>query len=161
MKIIIVDKKDKVIGAKERNNLDYKKDIYRVSALWITNSKGQILLARRAYSKKQNPGKWGPAVAGTNDEGETYNSNIIKEADEELGLKNINPKKWKKELAKGKYKHYTQWFILNLDINLKDLRINKEEVAEVRWFDKQEIIKIINTNSDEVLEGIKRIINLK
>lgn len=161
MKIIIVDKKDKVIGAKERKDLDYKKDIYRVSALWITNSKGQILLARRAYSKKQNPGKWGPAVAGTNDEGETYDSNIIKEANEELGLKNINSKKWKKELVKGKHKHYTQWFILNLDINLKDLKINKKEVAEVKWFDKQEIIKIINTNSDEVLEGIKRIINLK
>ena len=159
MKIIIVDKKDKLIGAKERGTLN-KKDIYRVSALWITNSKEQILLARRAYSKKQNPGKWGPAVAGTNDEGETYDSNIIKEAEEELGLKNIKPKKGVKELVKGKYKHFTQWFILNSDIKLDDLKINEEEVAEIKWFTKQEVLKIINTNSDEVLEKMKKWINL-
>ncbi len=160
MKILIVDKKDNVIGVKERDTLDYEKDIYRVSALWIINSRGQILLARRAYSKKQNPGKWGPAVAGTNDGGETYYSNIIKEAEEELGLKNIKPKKGLKELVKGKYKHFTQWFILNLDINLKDLKIDEKEVAEIKWFTKQEVLNIINTNSDEVLEKMKKWINL-
>jgi len=94
VKIIIVDENDNPIGLKERGTLDYDKDIYRVSALWITNSKGQILIARRALTKKQNPGKWGPGVAGTIDEGETYDSNIIKEAKEELGLQNIKPEKW-------------------------------------------------------------------
>ena len=32
------------------------------------------------------PEVWGPAVSGTNEEGETYDSNIIKEAQEEIGL---------------------------------------------------------------------------
>jgi len=37
MKIQIVDDKDQLIGVKERNEVDYKTDIYRVSALWLTN----------------------------------------------------------------------------------------------------------------------------
>ncbi|GAF94063.1 unnamed protein product, partial [marine sediment metagenome] len=80
-KIIIVDDNDKIIGYKERDTLK-REDIYRVSALWITNSHGEILLARRHHTKSHRPRKWGPAVAGTVDAGETYEDNIIKEAEE-------------------------------------------------------------------------------
>ncbi|MGD9276437.1 MAG: NUDIX domain-containing protein [Candidatus Pacearchaeota archaeon] len=160
MKIIIVDKEDNVIGSKERGNIDYEKDIYRVSALWITNTKGKILLARRAFNKKQNPGKWGPAVAGTNDEGETYESNIIKEAEEELGLKNIKPQKGVKELVEGKYTHFTQWFYLVIDKNIKEFNYLKKEVAEIEWFTKEEVLNLIKINSDEVLKEMKNWINL-
>ena len=93
MKIQIVNTNDKVIGLKERKNLDYKNNIYRSSALWIINSKGKSLLAQRALTKKHHPGKWRPAVSGTIEKNETYDSNIIKESEEELGLKNIHPKK--------------------------------------------------------------------
>ena len=72
-KIILVNENDEIIGYKERGTLD-KEDIYRVSALWIQNSKGEILLAQRSFNKNNNPRKWGPAVAGTNDEGESYES---------------------------------------------------------------------------------------
>lgn len=160
MKIQIVNANDKIIGAKDIRKIDYENDIYRVSALWITNSKGKILLARRAFSKKLNPGKWGPAVAGTIEDGETYESNIIKESEEELGLKNIKPKKGRKELSKGKYKHFTQWFILKSDFKLKDLKVSEKEVAEVKWFSKQKVIRVIETNSDEVLKNMKKWINL-
>ena len=54
-KIIIVDENDNIIGYKERGTIE-QSDIDRVSALWITNSKGEFLLARRAYTKKNNPG---------------------------------------------------------------------------------------------------------
>lgn len=48
---IIVDENDQIIGHKFREEI-VQTDIYRVAALWITNSKGDILLARRALSKK-------------------------------------------------------------------------------------------------------------
>ena len=160
-KIIIVDKKDNPIGVKERGTLDNNKDIYRVSALLITNSKGQFLLARRAFSKKQNPGKWGPAVSGTIEEGETYDYNIIKEAEEELGLNNIKPIKWiKNNTLKYNYKHYTQWYKLNLDKPLSYFKPNEREVAEIKWFDKEELLKAIEENSDEVIDSLKEFINL-
>ncbi|MFH1325233.1 MAG: NUDIX domain-containing protein [archaeon] len=160
MKIPIVNENDEIIKVKDREKLNYKKDIYRVSALWITNSKGKILLARRALTKKQNPGKWGPAVAGTVEDKETYESNIIKEAEEELELKNIKPKKGIKELVKGNYNHFTQWFYLKLDKDINNFSYSREEVAEIRWFTKKDVLKLISTKSDEVLKEMKKWINL-
>ena len=89
-KFTIVDENDNIIAQKERANIK-PEDIYRVAALWVTNSKGDILLAQRALSKKHDPGKWGPAVAGTVEERETYRANIIKETSEEIGLHDISP----------------------------------------------------------------------
>ncbi len=161
MKIIIVNDKDEIIGAKERESLDYVKDIYRVSALWLINNKGEYLLAKRALTKKHYPGKWGPAVAGTLEEGESYESNIIKEAEEELGLKNIKPEKSVKELVKGKYNHFTQLFFLRLGVKLSDLKADRDEVAEIRWFSMDEILDLVEkgmtiTFSKELLKELKR-----
>lgn len=88
MLIPIVDEEDNIIDYKERKKLDLK-DIYRVSALWIENSKGEILLAQRSFNKKHHPGLWGPAVAGTVEKGESYEENISHEIEEELGIKEV------------------------------------------------------------------------
>lgn len=96
MRIQIVNENDEYIGAKERSEIDHGTDIYRVSALWLINSLGQVLLAKRAATKDHSPGKWGPAVAGTVEESETYDENIRKEAKEEIGLVDANVTRSKK-----------------------------------------------------------------
>lgn len=88
--VTIVDEQDNILGVKARDDLG-SKDIVRISVLWIENSKGQVLLQQRSLAKKTGPGKWGPAVAGTVESHETYASNIIKEAEEEIGLTGITP----------------------------------------------------------------------
>jgi len=120
-KIVIVDENDKIIGYKSRNTLK-KEDIYRVSVLWITNFLGEILLAKRHHTKIHHPGKWGPAVAGTVDEGETYQDNIMKETEEELGLKNVNLELGPKTKTDDEYRHFTQWYTLCTDKNISEFR---------------------------------------
>ncbi|MEI7562268.1 MAG: hypothetical protein WCJ39_00675 [bacterium] len=53
--IPVVNEQDEIIGYKERSEIQ-KEDIYRVTALWITNNKGEILIAQRAFTKRNNPG---------------------------------------------------------------------------------------------------------
>src|SRR5688572_21076189 len=115
MKIQIVDEQDQLIGIKERAEVDYRTDIYRVSALWLTNSRGQTLLAKRAAVKDKDPNKWGPAVAGTIDEDETYDENIYKEAEEEIGLVGIKFEKGPKCLIKRPRTYFCQWYLVTLD----------------------------------------------
>ncbi|PIR06521.1 MAG: hypothetical protein COV55_03225 [Candidatus Komeilibacteria bacterium CG11_big_fil_rev_8_21_14_0_20_36_20] len=142
--IIIVDKSDKIIGYRSSQGMNAK-DIYRVSALWLTNSKGDILLARRALNKKHHPYKWGPAVVGTLEKGEDYDSNIVKEAEEEIGLKDIKFNKGPKKFNLSDYIHYTQWYTAVVDKDSEDFIIEPKEVAGVRWFTKKEIEeKLIN-----------------
>jgi len=141
-KIIIVNKNDEIIDYKERGTLD-KEDVYRVSALWGTNSKSEVLLAQRSFNKKNHPRIWGPAVAGTNDQGETYESNIIKETYEEIGIKNIKPVFIKKVMRKGQYNHFTSWYTAKLDKEISEFKIQEDEVAQIKWFSKKELLNQI------------------
>jgi isopentenyl-diphosphate Delta-isomerase len=158
-KVIIVNEKDEQIGLKDRKDIK-KDDIYRVSALWIKNSKGDILLAQRALTKKNNPGMWGPAVAGTNEEGETYESNIIKEAEEELGLKNVNFKKGPKIIRHNAHSYFCQWFTLKIDKKIDKFTIQKEEVEKIAWFKKETLLKDIKTHPDKFLKKMDTYVGL-
>ena len=153
-RIPVVDENDEIIGHKERESLELE-DIYRVSALWITNSQGQILLAQRAFTKSHDPGKWGPAVAGTVEEGESYDQNITKEASEELGLINVEFIKADKIRAKTKYNYFLQWYRLVIDKPVENFKIQKQEVEQVKWFDRQELEIDLKNNPDLYLKGIK------
>ncbi|MCK5040318.1 MAG: NUDIX domain-containing protein [Candidatus Aenigmarchaeota archaeon] len=153
-KIIIVDEKDRIINCKERIKLN-REEIYRVSALWIKNSNGESLLAQRSFSKKHSPGKWGPAVAGTVEEGETYDSNIKKEAEEELGLKKRLFKKAHKARVKTKYNYFCQWYTATIDRKIEDFKIQKEEVEAIKWFSKEELIEELDRNQKSFLKSIK------
>jgi isopentenyldiphosphate isomerase len=146
----IVNDKDKIIAYKNRDDI-LDEDIYRITALWITNSTNEILIAQRTLTKKINPGKWGPAVAGTVAKGETYKTTIVREALEELGLKNIKPKTGPKQRSNGTHKYFRQWYFLKLDINLKDLKLQKSEVQNVRWISRKDLLKDIKNNPKKYL----------
>jgi isopentenyldiphosphate isomerase/mannose-6-phosphate isomerase-like protein (cupin superfamily) len=153
-RIVIVNDQDEIIGHKERCTL-VKEDIYRVSALWVTNSNGDILLAQRKFTKKHDPGKWGPAVAGTVDEGETYENNIIKEAEEEIGLANIKPTLGPKRRVYGEHNYFCQWYTLIVDKAVQDFTIQEEEVEQIRWIPKIELQKDLREHPDRYVSGMQ------
>jgi len=156
VRLPIVDENDNIIDYKERNTLDYQKDVYRVSALWIINSKGEVLLAKRAATKTQDPNKWGPAVAGTVDKEESYEQNITKEAEEELGLKDIEFQKGPKTRVKGRYNYFCQWFILKTDKDIHEFRIEPDEVSEIKWWSKEELKEQLKANPELFVSGMKQ-----
>ena len=53
---------------------------------WAYNSKGQVLVQKRAMSKKKFPGYWDMPCAGHVDAGETTKIGAIREAKEEIGV---------------------------------------------------------------------------
>lgn len=154
MKIIVVDESDNEIGVESQDIVDQKNLRYRVSALWLINSKGDVLLARRAYTKSHHPGKWGPAVAGTVEAGETYEDNIIKEAKEELGISNLKITLGPKAKVDGKHKHFTQWFVGNIDWSESEFIIQEDEVAEIKWFSQKKLQEAIQNNPNEFLSSM-------
>lgn len=160
-RIVIVDENDEVIDHKERGTLIPEQDIYRVSALWIRNSRGDILLAQRAFTKSHNPGKWGPAVAGTVDEGETYEENIVKEAEEEIGLSGYDFEKAMKTRSPGTpHNYFTQWFTFSIDEPVEFFTIQEEEVADLRWFGEKELREELDRYPEKFLTSIPEYLEL-
>jgi isopentenyldiphosphate isomerase len=154
-RVIIVNDRDEIIGTKNRDQIT-SSDIYRVSALWITNSQGEILLAQRAFTKTHNSGKWGPAVAGTIEEGENYYSNIVKETEEEIGLIGIKIKEIGKFFYSSEWRYFSMWYSAVVDKNINEFKIQKEEVAQIKWFSREELSKDLKANPDKYLGAVKK-----
>ncbi|MFA6073018.1 MAG: NUDIX domain-containing protein [Candidatus Woesearchaeota archaeon] len=158
--IPIVNEKDELLYYKERSMVTLD-EIYRVSALWIENSKGQVLLAQRSFSKKQSPGKWGPAVAGTVEKGETYESNILKEAEEEIGVSGqIFTIAFKQRSSSDKYDKFNQYFFLKLDWPIEQFKINENEVAKLKWFNVDDLKKELDKNPELFVTSLNKTLTL-
>ena|ERR1700733_1343376 len=158
MRIPIVNEQDEIIGYKERNETN-SEDITRVSGLWVTDKDGNILLAQRAFTKKNDPGKWGPAVAGTVEEGETYESNIIKEMEEEIGLVNFVPVLSHKNRRSTSHEYWGQWFTAVIDHDYP-FKKQDEEVEELKWFTKEELLKLLDEKPGMFLKEFSKYIEM-
>jgi isopentenyl-diphosphate delta-isomerase len=155
-RIAVVDEDDRFVAFKDRDELAVG-DMYRVTSLWLKNSRGEVLLAQRALSKKKDPGKWSCAVAGTVDEGEDYDANIIKEIQEEIGITMLledlvrGPKML---VHGGTNDFFDQWYIGSVPADTALVR-QEEEVADLRWMNPQEVLKILDTNPDFFVASAK------
>ena len=152
-KIPVVNEQDEIIGYKERKDRNTL-EITRITALWLWNEKGEVLLAQRAFSKSINPGLWGPAVAGTVEEGETYESNIIKEAEEEIGLKNLKPIFDQKLRRTTQHAYFVQWFTATTDSSYQLIK-QDSEVEAFKWFSKDELMNLLKTKPEMFLYSTK------
>lgn len=154
MQVTVVNDKDEPIGSKPIGELG-PSDIYRVASLWLTNTSGQILLAQRQLGKRNDPGKWGPAVAGTVESNETYEQNIYKEAEEEIGLSGFSFSLGPKFLndANPGRKFFVQWFLCSCDWPIERFKIQKEEVEQLTWVSKTDLAKDLGLNPQKYIAG--------
>jgi len=157
--IPIVDEKDGIIDFKDKK-FRTKDDIYRISSLWIMNSKGEILLAQRHKSKMLHPNTWWPAVAGTVDEQETYKETIIRETEEELGLKNIEFQLWPKVRIKDDYWFFCQWFVACVDKDISEFIPQETEVQALRWINSNELLREYKKSPEIYIPSMKNCLEL-
>jgi len=153
MRIPVVNEQDEIIGYKDRKDRNLV-EITRITGLWLWNEKGEVLLAQRAFTKSIHPGMWGPAVAGTVEEGETYESNIIKEAEEEIGLKNLKPVLGPKLRRNSSHAYFAQWFTATVDSKYPLVK-QDDEVESLRWFSKEELLKALEDTPEIFLTSLK------
>ena len=146
-RIVVVDVNDEPIGFKEYGALKYE-DIYEVAGLWLTDTEtGDILLAQRKWTKHNDPGKWSAAAAGTVEEGETYETNMVKEIEEEIGLTKLNLTLGPKQFVDdGNHRFFIQWFSTSVDKNNVHIKIQEDEVEAVKWINSEELIKDVQDN---------------
>lgn len=161
-RIIIVNEKDEVIGHRERND-NTRDDLERVSGLIILNSKNEVLLARRSLSKVRDPGKWGPSVAGTVEEGETYLSNVIKEAQEEVGLIVAESELYEESYGFQKstsHDYFLKLYSVVADRSIEEFSAQKEEVEEIKWAPVVELLEWFGNSPDDFVASFGKTIDI-
>lgn len=95
-------------------------------------------------------------MAGTVEEGETYASNVLKEAAEELGLTAIRPREGPKVLTRTQWTYFCQWFTLTLDRPAEAFHLQADEVAAVRWVARTALEAEFAAHPERFLRGLPR-----
>lgn len=146
-----VDKNDNVIGTVWRSDAHGNPNLmHREVGVCVFNHNSEVLLAQRAFSKKNDPGAWMMAAAGHPISGEEPLDAIKKEIKEELGL-SINPIFYGKNLLThkhGKKKTERRWFWLYYVIldNYPELRLQESEVNDIAWVKVRDLEKFASKN---------------
>lgn len=146
----IVDENGKPSGAVISRREAHEKGIWhRTSHLWIVRKKGdtdQILLQKRAQNKDSFPGCWDTSSAGHIPAGQEPVESAVRELKEELGLdaaegdlKPIGTLKISFDMVfhdqPFRDREFVNIYVLEKNVDLKDITVQKEEIDTVDWFD--------------------------
>lgn len=123
---------------------------HRSVHIWFVNSKGEILLQKRAGHIESHPGEYDISAAGHLSAGDTNIGGALREAEEELGVKlkekdliKIGEVKQEGTQHNGAYinKEYNDIYIVRKDIPISDFIIQESEIAHVKYIPVVELKK--------------------
>ena len=108
----------------------------------IFNSLGQMLIQQRSPEKTIWPELWDVSIGGGVDAGETSRQGAVREVGEELGydldLIGLRP-----AVTVNFEGGFDDFFVVTRDLDLGDLRLQKEEVSDVRWATLEETLAML------------------
>lgn len=138
-----------------KSDIHSKGHYHDTAHVWFYNGNGEILLAQRSASKIIYPSLWDISAAGHVDSGETIENAAIRETSEEIGIK-IRESDLEKIGVYDCFQSYPNGivdnefhhtFIAKIDYDLEDLKLDSDEVAQVKFVTIPEFLELLE-NSD-------------
>lgn len=148
--VVLVDKDNNPIGTADKDTVHTKDTpLHRAFSLFLLNSKNQVLLTKRASSKKTFPGVWTNTVCGHLAPEESVVGAAIRRLKDELGITVEHIE----EVAPYRYRFADQNGIVENEIcpicicqHDGDPIPNPLEVEEWRWMDWNIFLREANNN---------------
>ena len=111
-----------------------------LSIVFIKNSSGKYLIQKTSKEK----GSIFSSTGGHVIHGESGLETILREIKEELGIMvDSNALQFISLVKHPKRPCIINLYLLNMDLDVKNLKLQYEEVAKVYWLDENEILKLI------------------
>ncbi|MCI8760802.1 MAG: NUDIX domain-containing protein [Clostridia bacterium] len=149
----VLDEEGKETGKIEDKDIIHEKGLWHKEAeAWLVNEKGEILIQKRAPTKKQRPNKW-TITEGHVKSGENEEKAVLREIKEEIG---IDCKKEDLELiivAKHSSIHrdnntFRYTYYCKTDKKIEEFTMQKEEVSELKYITLQELKQFVEKQDD-------------
>lgn len=136
--------REKTGDVKGRKKLN--KGEYRISAhIWIRDSRNMILIEKRSEKEDKFPGMWAQVGGGVK-AGDTSKTTVIKECKEELNY-DVEEKNLFYIGSYIRTKDIVDVWMVNQDINLDTLKLQEDEVADVKLVSLEEFDKMIENGN--------------
>ena len=156
-----VDKNDKVIGLRSRDDFYMKKYIHRTAHLILFNSKNEMLVQKRSLTRKLYPGLFTFSVSCTVGD-ESYKACIKREMKEEIGISTPVRYMFKFFYGDDVDRAFRAVFIGKSD---KKIIPDYGEMSEIKWVSpedlREEIKKHPERYTPSFLEGMKRYLRMR
>jgi len=144
------DSSGQLSGERVLKTVAHEQGIWHRSAhVWIVNSKKEILFQQRSLSIDNYPGKWDVSAAGHISAGESYLQAAKREVWEELGVSLADDDflflgELKQETSRPGYinKEINPVYLVWLDIDIKEIVRQEEEVMAVRFFPFADFLRL-------------------
>lgn len=134
---------------KDKKQVFKDKQFCRAVHLWIINPKTRkILIQKRTEEKENHPNEWDLSCGGHVKSGESSKDAIIRETKEELGI-DISKDKFIKAFEikhDGNRKYFFDVYVLERDVDMTEIVLQKEEVSEVQYFSINELENMYSLN---------------
>jgi len=151
--VVLVDENNNEIGTAPKDTVHTKNTpLHRAFSLFFFNSKKELLLTRRADTKKTFPGVWTNSVCGHPGPGEKVIEAAKRRLYDELGITGVEVK----EVSPYRYRFADKNGIVENEIcpilvafSDANPKVNPEEVDEWEWMDWKEFLAEIQNNPDK------------
>lgn len=140
-RVILVDAEDREVGTATKMEAHERGELHRAFSVFGVNSRGEILLQRRAFTKYHGGGLWSNSCCGHPRPGESTDDaarrRLREEMDVESPLERIFSFRYRAEMAGGLIEHEIDHvFVGRVD---EDPRPDPAEVEAWRWLHAAQI----------------------
>ncbi|EIM5650287.1 NUDIX domain-containing protein [Listeria monocytogenes] len=121
-------------------------ELHLVVHVCIFNEKGQLLIQKRQKDKEGWPNYWDLSTAGSALKGETSLQAAEREVQEELGI-TIDLSNTRAKFSYHFEAGFDDYWFITKDVELSDLTLQKEEVADARFVTK-EALEVLRSSGE-------------
>ncbi len=118
-------------------------DYHLVVHVCIFNSNGEMLIQQRQSCKESFPNMWDFTVGGSAVAGDTSQTAAQRETYEEIGLE-IDLQFVRPHFSINFRDGFDDFYLIERNVDIKELKLQQEEVKNVKWATINEIFKLIN-----------------
>jgi isopentenyl-diphosphate delta-isomerase len=158
--VVLVNPEDQVLGSMEKQQAHVNGLLHRAFSVFLFNSKGEMLLQKRASGKYHSPLKWTNAVCSHPRFEETYLEGAKRRLQEELGIEVELSEKfsfiYKANVGNGLWEHELDHVFTGTFEN--EFMLNREEVEEVKYISMEDLDKEMTEKPENFTEWFKIIL---
>ena len=146
--VILVDSRNREVGAMDKTEAHQRGILHRALSVFLFNSKGELLMHRRAMGKYHSSGLWSNTCCSHPRPGESVGDAANRRLKEEMGmsagLKEFFYFIYKADLGNGLYEHEADHvFVGKTD---EDPKPDTNEVMEWKWMQPDTISNDMDVN---------------
>lgn len=149
-RVVLVDEHDAEVGEAPKLEVHRTGALHRAFSVFVLDSRGEMLLHRRAQGKYHTPGLWTNACCGHPRPGEAVGAAAERRLEEEMGIRcALEPRYafvYRADLGHGLWEHeYDHVFVGRFD-GAPDP--DPDEVSEWRWLGREELLDALEARPE-------------